>query len=54
MADVLLMGGYYQFGYLSLEIAAAEDALASRFGIARTRRRKMATMETLHAWTATR
>lgn len=52
MADVLPMGHFYQFGYLSRDIDAAAAALRDRFGITQVRRKRSSEwMETLHAWT---
>lgn len=52
MADILPMGHFYQFGYLTRDLDAAGETLRDRFGVTRTRRKSSAPwMETLHAWT---
>lgn len=48
----LPLTGFYQFGYVSLDVDAAAAALRERFGVTRTRYRSQGeAMQTLHAWT---
>jgi hypothetical protein len=51
MSSFIPLTRFYQFGYVTRDLDAAMDRLASRYGVARFRRKQTSEwMESAHAW----